>query len=186
MAGLIELFLLLYVCGRIVGDLVQMPAMRADLLQQLFGVELKMLLALMLLFVALRGFARDRLVVAFQCHNTLSWNAIFKARQVKNTHQRIASADVVVQETERLALGMAFDPQRHATQVHRQRILVNAINAMRNHVPFRRPYPLLWVRLIFPAAHTRQMFADPPRRRQQEMPRAACRVTDANTEQSVF
>jgi hypothetical protein len=53
--------------------------------------------------------------------------------QVVDAHERVAEADSVVEEGERLALGQCQQPQRQPGHLHGQRVLVHPVEAPLGH-----------------------------------------------------
>ena len=52
-----------------------------------------------------------------------------------HAYERVAAAQVMVEERQRRADGEAVEPQRHLRQLHRQRVLVHAVDAPLQHHP---------------------------------------------------
>ena len=57
--------------------------------------------------------------------------------EVEHAEQRIAAADVGVEESERLARLDRFDPERHLCQLDRHRVAVDAVEALTRDVAQR-------------------------------------------------
>src|SRR5690606_16388539 len=85
-------------------------------------------LALVLRSVVRRGF----LVVARQRFERVVRNPVAQNVDVKNADQAVATADVAVEERERLARLERFDPQRDLAQFNGHRIAVDAVDAVRD------------------------------------------------------
>ena len=72
---------------------------------------------------------------------------------------------------------LALQPQRHLAQVDRQRVAVDGVEAVPHDIAHRPPVGDRRG-LGLARAHDRQLAAEPPRCRQQEVPRAGRRVAD--------
>jgi hypothetical protein len=107
-------------------------------------------------------------------------------RQVaRGADERVAAADVVVEETERQPGGVPFDPQRQFAQVDRQRVEIDAEDAAPDHVA-HGVAELRRRRLIIAGADARQFTPQAPGGGEQKMSRSARRVADADGEQRRF
>ena len=131
----------------------------------------KLALALLRALVLLRIVFRRRLVVAGQRLVGGVGHALFQRIEAEHAEQRVAAADVGVEETQGLPRGNALDPQRHLGELHRHRIAIDPVNAAADHIAQRR---LLVGRVG--VAQGRDLARHPPRGAEQEMPRSARRV----------
>lgn len=105
--------------------------------------------------------------------------------QIENPHQRVAAFDPMVEKGERLPLSVRFEPERHPRQFDRQRVPVNAVDAVRNHVADRLAHPLRGG-FVFAGANARQFFPQATGGRQQKMAAAARRIEHVEREQRCF
>ena len=101
--------------------------------------------------------------------------------EVEHAEQRIAAADVGVEEAERLAGLDRLDPQRHLGELDRHRVAVDAVDAGARHVAQR--VAIVGRRGDAAGAGAREPRGDPPRRREQEMAGAAGRIEHRDREQ---
>ena len=114
-----------------------------------------------LLPVAPLQVARDLLVVAGERLVGVVRDAFFQNLEVEHADQAVAELDVVVEEGERAAGVVALDPERHLAEVDRERVTVDRVEAVADHVADRGALRLgRGLRLA--GAHPRQLLADPP------------------------
>ena len=98
----------------------------------------------------------------------------FERLQVEHAEQRVAAADIGVEEAERLAGLDRLDPQRDLGQLDRHRIAVDAVDAGARHIAQR--VAIVGRRGDAAGAGAREPCRDAPRRREQEMAGAAGRI----------
>ena len=81
----------------------------------------------------------------------------------------------MVEERQRSLADMAFQPKCDPAEVHGQRVLVYAVDAMGYHVAycFARTF---WRRLVLTSPNTCEVLADTTRGSEQEVPRTAGRI----------
>ena len=127
----------------------------------------------------------NRFVVAACGRESFVGDALFQNLEVEDADERIPAADAVVEERQRLAGAVGFQPQRHAAELDRQRIFVHAVDAVGDDIADRLAHPL-GGGFVFAGADAGEYFAEPSGRRQQEMPRTAGGVEDAHAQQSVL
>jgi len=110
-------------------------------------------------------FSANCLVVAGQPLEGSVGHTRFQHIELEDADEAVAAADAVVEKAQWQARGMAFDPQRHLAQIDGERVFVDRIEAMSDHVAqcgavgFRR-------RLGLTATDDRQFAPDVARRRQ--------------------
>jgi hypothetical protein len=91
----------------------------------------------------------------------------------------------MVEEREGLARGVAFDPEGDTTKVDRQRVLVDAINAIVDD--FSHGFAnTLGSRLLLSRAHAGQLFSNSAGRRQEEVPRSASGIANLDAQEIAF
>ena len=112
-------------------------------------------------------------------------DASLKDLQVEDTHQRIAAADAMVEERQRLAPDLTLNPQGHFAQLHGKRVFIDAIDAVGDHVADGFPH-LFGRRFVFPGTGTSQFFAQPSRSGQQKVAGPTGRIEDANGKDGVL
>ena len=137
----------------------------------------KQRILLRLVLVALPDIARDLLVVAGHRLVRVVGNARFQRLQVEHADQAVAAFDVMVEEGERQALAVTFDPQRDLAQVDGERILVDGVDAVADDIADGLAI-VGRARLGLAGAHARQLTADAARGGEQEMAGARGRVAD--------
>ncbi len=161
-----------------------MPLARSLVQRILLGLEDQAQLPAALLLVAPLQLACHRLVIAGHRVERLVGDAIVQHLQVEHPDQRIAALDVRIEEGQRLALAEPLDPQRHLAQVHSQRVLVHAVDAVDDGLA-RPAAHRLRGRLVLSRRDLRQRPADPPRRGQQEVAGPARAIADAHGEERI-
>ena len=147
------------------------------------AAEIERALAGLLRAVARREMSRRLLVVAGQRLVGLVGNALAQRLQVEHAEQRVAAADVGVEEAERLAGLDRLDPERDLGQFDRHRVAVDAIEALARDVAQR--VAIVARRGDAAGAAARDARGDAPRRREQEMAGAAGGIDDAQREQRI-
>ena len=167
-----------HVLGRVVGDgldLLGRLRQRGQVEVEIPAEEghLPLALGFVLAFEACRQFA----VVAGHRVEGFIGQAILERVEVEHARQRIAALDAVVEEGQRFAFGVAFQPEGDARQFNRQRVFIHAVDAVGDHITGGFADALRGG-FVLTAADARQFLAQAPRRRQQEMPGAAGRVED--------
>jgi len=85
-------------------------------------------------FIPFGSGARDGFVVAFARVERLVRDALFEHAEIEHADERVATADAVVEEGERFAGGVAFQPERDAAEVHGERVAVHAVDAMADDI----------------------------------------------------
>jgi hypothetical protein len=155
---------------RVVGDRVQLTALAVEVAHE--GARIpagEVSRTTALLAVPACQLAGCRLVVAFERVEGLVRDADLENGQVEYSHERVTGANPVVEERQRLVGRVALQPKGHAAEVHSQRILVDAVDAMGDDFPGRLADPLgCW--FVFARVHAGQFPSQAPCRGQQEMP----------------
>ena len=89
--------------------------------------------------------AGDLLVVAGERLVGVVRDALLQHVEVEDADQAVAELDVVVEEGERAAGVVALDPERHLAEVDRERVAVDGVDAVADHVADRaRGAPRAW------------------------------------------
>ena len=127
---------------RVVGNRVQLTALAVEVAHEGARIPAGEVPRTALLAVPACQLACRRLVVAFERVEGLVRDAFLEDVQVKHAHQGVAGPDPVIEEGERLVGRVALQPQGHAAEVHGQRILVDAVDAMGDDFPDRLADPL--------------------------------------------
>ena len=105
---------------------------RADL-----GEHAVLGLAVALAAVELRPGLRGVLVVAGERLVGLVRDAVLQHGVVEHADQAVAAADAGVEEGERLARLQRLDPERHLAQLDRERVAIDAVDAVRDDLAQR-------------------------------------------------
>ena len=111
---------------------------RVEAAAQLWGEvkeRLFLVLQIFLVFLAIRP--GDLLVVSGQCLESLRWHTLAQLLAACETDDGVAALDMVVEEIEGLARNVRFQPQGHLAQLHRQRVHIDAVDAVADHVSRR-------------------------------------------------
>lgn len=112
-------------------------------------------------------------------------NPLLQDFKVDHPCQRIAAFDAVIQKSKRFPLAVRFQPESDPAQLHRERILVHAVDAMRDHVTHRLTNAFR-CGLLLATAHASQLPPKAPCRGEQEVSRAAGGIADFDREQGMF
>ena len=78
-------------------------------------------------------------------------NSILKGTEIPHPDEAVPNQDTVIEEAEWLCLDVALQPERHLAKLHRKWILIDAVDAIGDHIPQGNPI-LTRTRLVLPAA----------------------------------
>ena len=90
----------------------------------------------------------------------------------------------MVEERKRLACAIAFNPQHHLTQLHSIRIVVDGIHATRDNLA-KRLTIIQGCRIVLASTERAYIPGNGASHSQDNMSRAACRITNLHVEQSL-
>ena len=135
MALLIELLLALDGLGRVIGNSVECAALAGEVGQDVAGIPGKEgRLTRAFRTVATGELPRSHPIIAFEGLERLVWDTVLEACQIENAHERVAAADAVIEEGERLVADVAFELQGNAAQIHSERVPVHTVDAMGDRI----------------------------------------------------